>query len=166
MAMTPRPVPPFGESYYRALFSAAADAFFVCDRSGRLIDCNEEAPILLGSTREQLLGTTPSDWWPDTQADGRDSREVAAGILKRALGGETVHCEWTNLRADATLVTVSASVRQIVVDDTGFILIVGRDISERKRAERRLSESEERFRAFFEQAPLALPIAGHGRPDP
>ena len=148
------PVQLSGASYYQALFSAAADGFYVCDEHGYVIDCNEEAPLLLGCTREELLGTSPADWWPENQPDGRPSREIAKEIFKRAIAGETVRFEWVNRRTDTTDVAVSANVRLITIEGLALIIIVGRDITERKRAERRLAESEERFRAFFNQAPL------------
>ncbi|QKV57273.1 MAG: PAS domain S-box protein [Dechloromonas sp.] len=74
--------------------------------------------------------------------------------IVRAAAGETVRFEWENYRLDRESFFVSSSVHRVVIDGQVRYLVVSRDITERKLLEQQLVESEERFRALFEQAPL------------
>ena len=146
--------PPSGENYFRTLFEASGEAFFVVGEHGQAIDCNDAVLSLHGCQRSDILGTTPLDWSPEFQPNGRRSDEWAAEILSRAAAGETVRFEWENFRLDRVPFFVSSTVHRVVIDGQVRYLVVSRDITERKRLERRIVESEEHFRALFEQAPL------------
>lgn len=151
----PQPTPPLtGEHYFRTLFEACGEAFFVISEQGQAIDCNDAVLSLHGCQRSDIIGNTPLDWSPEFQPDGRRSDEWAAEILSRAAAGETVRFEWENYRLDRVPFFVSSSVHRVVIDGQARYLVVSRDITERKRLEQQLVESEERFRAMFEQAPL------------
>ena len=85
-------------SYYHALFTAAGDSMVVRDEAGRAVDCNPAACALLACTREQLLGTTPLDWAPPLQPDGRASADHVADVLGRVHAGEAISFDWVNRR--------------------------------------------------------------------
>lgn len=152
--MPPLPTPPTSENYFRTLFEASGDAFFVVSEQGQAIDCNDAVLSLHGCQRSDIIGTTPLDWSPEFQPNGRRSDEWAGEILSRAAAGETVHFEWENYRLDRVPFVVSSTIHRAVVDGQVCYLVVSRDITERKRLEQQIVESEERFRALFEQAPL------------
>lgn len=152
--MSPLSPPITSESYFRTLFEASGEAFFVVNEQGQAIDCNDAVLSLHGCQRSDILGTTPLDWSPEFQPNGRRSDEWAAEILSRATAGETVRFEWENRRLDRTPFFVSSTVHRAVIDGLVCYLVVSRDITERRRLEQQLVESEERFRALFEQAPL------------
>ena len=153
-SMPQLPSPPTGQNYFRTLFEACGEAFFVVSEQGQAIDCNDAVLSLHACQRSDILGTTPLDWSPEFQPNGRRSDEWAAEILSRASAGETVRFEWENHRLDGVPFFVSSTVHRVVVDGQVCYLVVSRDITERKRLEQQLVESEERFRALFEQAPL------------
>lgn len=148
------PTPPTDESYFRTLFEACGEAFFVANEQGQAIDCNDAALGLFACQRSDILGTTPLDWSPELQPNGRRSDEWAAEIFSSAATGETVRFEWENRRLDRSPVFVSVTVRRTTIDGQACYLIVSRNVTEQRRLEQQMAESEERFRAFFEQAPL------------
>lgn len=150
--MSPVSVPPTGESYFRALFEACGEAFFVTSEQGRAIDCNDAALQLFACQRSDILGTTPLDWSPELQANGRRSDEWAAEILAGAARGETVAFEWANRRLNGEPIFVEATVRRAVIDDLVCYLVVCRNITERKRAEDASRASERRFAQLIQNS--------------
>jgi two-component system sensor histidine kinase/response regulator len=140
---------------YRAVFQSASDAILVLSEEGRAIDCNPAALALFRCTRDDILGTTPNDWSPEFQPDGRRSDAAVAEIIAGVLRGEVLRFDWTNRRRDGTLVEVGVTISLFMSGDAPRFVTVVRDISSAKITERRLAESEQRFRGLFEKAPLA-----------
>lgn len=151
--MSSLPTPPKGESYFRTLFEACGEAFIVTNAQGQAIDCNDAALELLSCQRNDILGTTPLDWSPELQPDGRRSDEWAAEIFSRAAAGETVSFEWENHRRDRKPVFVSATIRRAVIDAQVCYLVVSRNASDHKQAEDALREEQDRFQTLFESSP-------------
>ncbi|HEY9668388.1 MAG TPA: PAS domain S-box protein, partial [Coleofasciculaceae cyanobacterium] len=93
-------------------------------------------------------------WWslyPQTQD------RLKAAIAKAA-AGEFVRYEVDVLGAGGRVVTIDFSLKP-VKDETGQVVLLipeGRDISDKKQAEKDLRESEQRFRATFDQAAVGI----------
>lgn len=138
--MSSLPTLPKGESYFRTLFEACGEAFIVTNEQGQAVDCNEATLDLFACARSDILGTTPLDWSPELQPDGRRSDEWAAEIFSRAAAGETVCFEWENYRLDRKPVFVSVTVRRAVIDTQVCYLVVSRNDSDRKQAEEALRQ--------------------------
>lgn len=151
--MTMPDTPPLGEIYFRALFEACGESLIVANAEARAIDCNEAALRLHGCQRSDLLGTTPLDWSPEWQADGRRSEEWAAEILLRVAAGEIVRFEWENFRLDGTPFFVSVTVRSVLIDEQIYYLVVSRDISDTLMLRRKLIASEQRLSQTLSHAP-------------
>jgi diguanylate cyclase (GGDEF)-like protein/PAS domain S-box-containing protein len=158
--------PPTGEGYFRALFEACGEAFVVTDEQGRAIDCNDAALELLACRRSDLLGTTPLDWSPDVQANGRRSDDWAAEIFARAAAGETLAFEWTHRRLDGNTLIVHVTIRHAVIDGRACHVVVNRNVSDRRLAQDALRE-ERRLRDAIQDAipgiAYALDIEGFFR---
>jgi PAS domain S-box-containing protein len=134
----------------REVIELAPDAFFQADLDGRFTDVNQAACRLLGYERDELIGKTIFDIIPVEDADRL--RAVRADLL---LPGRTHTAEWTQQRKDGTLVPVEVSSN--ILPDGRWQAFV-RDVSERKRVERALHESEERFRLTIDEAPIGMAL--------
>ena len=130
-----------------ASIEQAADAVFVTDQNGRYIEVNRRACQLLRCRREQLIGRTPNDIL------GPREDPVDPVILRAYKPGEVSRRERTLRRFDETLVEVEVSATALT---DGRLQAMVRDISERKRTERALQESENRFRILMEHLPVGV----------
>jgi len=138
------------EEKYRNVYDTAPLAFVVWDRDCRVLEWNRRAEKLFGWNRDEILGENffdfivPDRARPRVEAvvrsllDGElPSRSINENITR---SGRIILCEWNNT---------------ILYDTTGKIigaLSLGLDITERRRAELALVESEENYRLVFERA--------------
>jgi PAS domain S-box-containing protein len=140
------------EERFRDLFENAEDAIYTADLEGRLTACNRRAEELFGYTREEILGRISSEAIPPEY----HSRMEEA--LRRKLAGEpSTAYELEIIRNDGERVPVEVNSRLIFQDGKPVgVQGIARDLSQRKRAERELRQSEVRFRQLFEQSPLGI----------
>jgi PAS domain S-box-containing protein len=128
------------EERYSTLFEKASDAIFMIERDV-FVDCNTQALELFGCTREQLIGSHPSDYSPAFKPDVCASAEQNCGLLHDALGGESRICSWRHHRKDGEVFDVEISLTHLDVKGRDLVLAVVRDTSERKQVECALRES-------------------------
>jgi len=139
------------EARYRTLIESAPEAIVVLDaESGVFADFNEKACELFGVSAEALRALGPVELSPPRQPDGRESREVAAEYVRQSVAGASPVFDWMH-RTPAGK-EVPCEVRLVRLPFRERILIRGSvtDISERKRAEEALKQSEERYRLIVE----------------
>src|SRR5688572_25997082 len=144
---------------FQLLFERSADAIFLLDKEGSFVDCNLAAVELLrAGTKERILRARPEDLSPPFQADGTPSnektREVMALIEKRGRH----RFEWVVRRFDGEEVPLEVLVTQLRAGAGVLNVAVPRDITERKRTEAALRESEQKFRELFEASSDAIQI--------
>lgn len=125
---------------FRSLVDRVSDALeVIAPDTGRFLDVNAKACQELGYTREELLALTVADVDPNARV------EDFQGGLKflRAAGGSTV-VETLHRRKDGSTFPVEVSIKLVSLGRE-YVVTVVRDISERKRTEAALRESQERL---------------------
>ncbi|HEY2156336.1 MAG TPA: PAS domain S-box protein [Isosphaeraceae bacterium] len=132
----------------RALFDNTRDAMWLLDDEGRFVDANPAVCALLGYTREEFLRMRLED--VATAEEQVSVRELWGTILAAGqLSGE-----FTQVRKDGeTRVVDYRAVANIL---PGLHLSVNRDITERKRAERELRETDEQVRLLLDSTGEAI----------
>jgi diguanylate cyclase (GGDEF)-like protein/PAS domain S-box-containing protein len=124
---------------------------------------DEESPMMYVSPQiADLVGYTAEEWVADPTFFARavhpeDRERALAGFRSMHESGEAFDCEYRLVARDGRVVWVhDAAV--IVRDQAGQPtrrIGVAWDITERRQAEERLRETEQRFRTLVEQLPLA-----------
>ena len=131
------------EEQYHAIFNATADGLTLRDDSFRLVDVNPALLAMTGFTRDEVLGSDRMLFTPP------ERQAMARQILARALGGETTQYETEAVRKDGTRFAVEVRRVPLLYRGRPHVFILTRDITERKRAEQALRESEEQYHAIF-----------------
>jgi PAS domain S-box-containing protein len=142
---------------FRMLIDQSNDAIEVIDpETLRFIDINGRACLDLGYSREELLSLSVYD--VDPFIDELMLPRVA-GKLENS--GSAVF-ESFHRRKDGSTFPVEVSIKQVRLDRVYRVSVV-RDITERKRAEAELRESEARFRLVADSAPVMIWMSGTDR---
>lgn len=143
---------------FRMALDSSIDAIYLIDYEHMcFIDANETASTTLGYTRQELMTMGPDDLKPDKGERERIDRRFEEVIRSQSKTGmvRTVH-----QRKDGTRLPVEVHLRAVVSEGRQLLVAVVRDISARLKAETVLRESEERFRAAFNQAAVGLAHVG------
>ncbi len=137
------------EERYRAVVEQAADALFVHDLRGNLVDVNRHACESLGYSRAELLTMSVFDVEKNFDPGTLES------VWERAAPAGPVSLDGLHQRKDGTTFPVEVRVGPLKTGERQLILAASRDITERRRAERALREAEARYRTLVEQIPVA-----------
>ena len=137
---------------FRTLVDHSNDAIEVVDPGTlRFLDVNEKACSALGYSREELLSMRVFDIDPTvTEA----SREKDKQALRKS---GFVVTEKLHRRKDGSTFPVEVSMRWVGLE-RDYVIVICRDLTERKQAEEALKKSEEKFSKAFRQGPLSLTL--------
>ncbi len=143
------------EERCRALVEQAADGIVVADGDFRILEVNPAFCTMMGYPRDALLQGSACDFFA--------SEDLAARPLtiEPLMGGAALLTCRRLRRRDGTIFVAECSSKRLV---DGRILVILRDITEQKRAEEALRESEERFRRVFESEMMGMVFGLRGGP--
>jgi two-component system, cell cycle sensor histidine kinase and response regulator CckA len=135
---------------FRHLIDVSTDAIQVIDpATGQFLDANQKAWQSLGYSREEFLRLRVRDIDPAVAAmPWLDCLTEIKSSGYRILEGE-------HIRRDGTRFSVEINVKFVQSSRDCLVAIV-RDISERKKAEELLRQSEEKYRQMFECNPQPM----------
>ncbi len=142
------------ESKFRSLYDQAPDVYYTVNTRGQIIDCNKMATEFFGVSKRELKSMHLLDLYTS------DNFELVAKMVPSpdGKGGKVRHQEVKVKRADGSIADVEINSNILYDADNKVIgaLTIQRDITARKKAEERLSESEERYRTIFQTAEVGL----------
>lgn len=142
------------EAQFRGLFESSMDGILFADVSGNILNVNPQFCLMLGRTREELLGRhvrdiTPERWWET------ESSQAIKQVFEQGYCDE-FRKEYHHARGHIVPVSTRLWLHR---DDGGNPLGVwgiARDITEPLRAEKALKESERQYRRMVETANEAI----------
>ena len=147
------------EQLFRTLFQSAPIGVIMTEaHNGRVVLVNDRAARMLGYTREELHQLVSRDF---THPEDREAND---DLYRRLLHGESGECVFRKryLRKDGEAVWARSTMIPLrLSDDTPlYILAAVEDVTESRRAEQLLRESEQRFRIITEASPIMVWMAG------
>jgi len=131
------------------ILSTMKGAVIVVDLSGRIRVANRAAATMLGHEERTLVGRHMREMLAPDEKISTGRIVHSAGTLEQAM-------RWR--AADERIIDVSVSssyVRDSESNPVGVVYAAS-DVTERRRAEQRLRESEERYRQLFDANPLPM----------
>ena len=140
------------EAGYRDLVEQASDVIFTQDLTGRLTSINFAGERFLGRHQDEIIGNSffalfgvipESNGFAGALNRTNDAREVRHQFVARSAAGED---RWLDL--------IVSPIKKL--DETIGFRGLARDITERKRFEDALRDSEERYRLLFESTPQPI----------
>ena len=143
------------EKLYRSVIDNIHDVFYRTDAQGRLVMVSPSGVRLLGyQSADEMIGKPNEEFWFDPAA----RREFVERIQRE---GFVADFEVVLGRKDGEPVMVATS-SGLYRDEAGMVLGVEgifRDITERKRTEERLRQSEDKFSRLFKLSPDAISLS-------
>ena len=144
-------VPPLQGAYIEQLFEGAPEAMALLDSEERILRVNREFEHLFGYSAKGCVGQHIHLIVPE------ERHGESAFIHETLRRGNPVSVESVRRRKDGSLVAVSMLGTPIQGDDSQLaIYLIFRDITEQKRAEEALRDSESKFRTVAETSPIAI----------
>jgi PAS domain S-box-containing protein len=135
------------EKKYRSLFETSPDSVLIVERkSGKIVDVNNSLIKLLGYKRDEIIGTLAG-----SRVVKGQKKEFKRRFIEQKKTG-IFSGEIKLLRKDGG--TVWVDPRSTSFGE--YLIVFARDITKRKKAEKALSESEEKHRGIFEHSPLGI----------
>ncbi|MBF0634692.1 MAG: PAS domain S-box protein, partial [Nitrospinae bacterium] len=149
------------EERFRLLFNSGSDAIVVHPAlehgPGNIIEVNDTMCRRLGYSREELLKMSPLDFNDTSQSD---YKEDMARVMAELKNGREVRFERVHVAKGGRRIPVEVNSRQFMLRGKPTVLSIIRDITERKKAEEAMRESENRFRLVADSAPVLIWMSG------
>jgi len=143
--------------WLRVLFELAPDGYFLADDDGVLLDENRAAEELMGIPREEVIGKKPAEMGI---LSPEEVLRAAALVDSTTVGGQGVTGEFTVRRKDGTSGTLELRMFPVPLRGARAVLAITRDMTESRRVQEVLRQSEQRLRTVFESGPVAMALTG------
>ena len=132
-------------SNYLEVFLRTPNAVLIHDFQGRVLAISDQALTLYGFSREQALRTTVED----LVANKAEASDFHA-IWKRVEAGEPFVSEWQARRHNQTSFLARLTLTPLQWSGKPAIMAIIEDITEQRRLQTQLLESERRYKLLFE----------------
>ena len=148
MKLTEKSFQQMTEQRTRLFFQTLLDGFFTVNKTGRFTEINDTYVELIGHSRDELLTMSLQDV---------EALETESGVLlqlQRVIQDGQARFESQHRRKNGQIMDVEISASYLPSNDEIFVFT--RDITERKRSETMLRQSELRLRRFYESGMIGV----------
>jgi PAS domain S-box-containing protein len=141
---------------FHGLFNVSPDAIILIDPhhptiSWPIVDCNVAACKMNGYSHDELVGHSI-----DILNEIEGSKEERIAYFEELREKGTIHKEVYHRRKDGSIFTIEVLSSIVTLGGKEMVLGIDRDISERKRTEDALRESQTLYHSFVENMPAGV----------
>ena len=144
------------EERFSGILDIADDAVVSVDESFRITMFNQGAVKIFGYEAREVIGK-PLDILIPTESVSAHHGHMSgfAALAAKSRRMDERSAEVYGLRKDGTRFTAEASISKLEIGDRTVFTAILRDVTQRKRAEEALRDSEAQYRDLYEGAPIA-----------
>lgn len=140
--------------HFDYILKYANDIILLIDNDLKIVEANDRALEYYQYTREEFIGMKLE------KIRAPETLSQLSGHLNNIDENKSATFETVHRRKDRTTFPVEISSRVVMLEGLKYYQTIGRDITERKRVENTLIESEHRFRKIFEESPFSILMTG------
>ncbi|HTY57395.1 MAG TPA: PAS domain S-box protein [Bacteroidota bacterium] len=146
------------EEKLRLIFENALDGISIFEETDnpgerRLVECNPRYAELAGRTREELLATGNTEGL---------AVSLSGQNLKSIAGGNAFRGAFSWKRPDGRENVIEYTAMPIVMRGKKYTIGIDRDVTEARRAEALVRESQQRYHQLFEASPIPIMVYDAG----
>jgi PAS domain S-box-containing protein len=142
------------EERFRNLFEKSNDGFVFVDLSGRIMDINQKLVRMAERTKEDIVGKSFLELG---LVSSKDVPVLVGRLRQNAMGKSTGSFEFEIGKENSEKKSIEINSVLILKENVPLgSLVIVRDITERKKREEALRESEEKYKDLFESAMDAI----------
>lgn len=134
------------EITYRGIINSLNDSVYILDEEGNFLDVNTASEILYGYIKEEFIHKNPEF----LSAPGGNDMSLMFRYIREAYNGEPAKFEFWGKRKDGVVFLKEISLTPGLWFGQEVVIAVGREITERKKAEEQLKISEEKYRLLVQ----------------
>lgn len=131
------------EASFRELFNTV-EPIYIQNRQGIFLDINQQGYEMYGYTKEELIGKHPID----LAVPGRNDLEALAASTERAWQGHPTMFIWYSMTKDKRVSILEVTQQKGTYFGQDVVIATAHDVTESRKAEIALRESEQRFRTL------------------
>ena len=143
------------KAFTDAIVESIPGMLYVYDEFGTHIRHNKKHEEMTGYSSEELYGMNPLSWYDD-QSDIDRVKSAINDVFSKGYGEVEAPMRIKN----GKILQMFFNGSKLVMNGKKYFVGVGIDITERKKAEKTIKESEARFRSTFDQSPIGAVIVG------
>jgi len=140
------------DNTYQGIINSIAEAIYIQDSSGTFLDVNEGAVRMYGYTREELIGKNPLF----VSADGLNDMHAVLQCVNNAFKGIPQQFDFWGKRKNGEIFPKFVRLYKGTYFEKEVLIAVATDMSQQKKAEIALKESESRYHQLVENSPLGI----------
>jgi len=143
----------WSKKQFQSIFEVMVDPVVIVNMNGNILELSQSAEEILGFPKEELVGKH----FLETDAATVESKALMAKNLEKLKTGLYIEPHPIEvITKDGTKLLYELNTARINHKGEPAVLAIFRNITEQKKVEEKLQESEERFNRFLENAPEAI----------